>query len=214
MDASPRYFEVQDHDVSSSDGVADPQTEEMQEQSTVNDQASNTLLANLRKELEQERPSSTSPFPPPDFTSLSPFDEVQTRTETPPIQTSVAVPELPPAPQEESLGEAPLQKSEFDILSDHLLKDPHDGNAWQSFILLAEQSGDLEIITKAYDRLLEAFPNTVCLFYLFIYHTPISWMLTVIGCLLFASLRPKSLTLHISSLPPCFRRQKHCSLVF
>ncbi len=52
-------------------------------------------------------------------------------------------------------------KSEYETLSEHLAKDPFDGVAWQALTTLADHSGNLEMVSNVYDRLLEVFPNTV-----------------------------------------------------
>lgn len=52
-------------------------------------------------------------------------------------------------------------KSDVDRLSDRLREDSHDGQLWQVYINLVEQSGDMDAIEAAYERLVEAFPNTV-----------------------------------------------------
>lgn len=52
-------------------------------------------------------------------------------------------------------------KSDLERLSDRLQQDPHDGQLWQEYINLVDQSGDLSLVESAYERLIAAFPNTV-----------------------------------------------------
>lgn len=160
MEASPRYFELQGVAEESTDFPAAP-TEQQTNTSGAGDQAQNLLLEHLKLTLETGRSSTASPSGPPDVASSSSFDGLQSRTMTPTQPTSVSFVEPSTVPSPTTVPEETRPKTEFEILSDHLSKDPQDGATWQHFITLADQSGDLETIGNAYDRLLEAFPNTV-----------------------------------------------------
>ncbi|KIJ33188.1 hypothetical protein M422DRAFT_183517 [Sphaerobolus stellatus SS14] len=56
--------------------------------------------------------------------------------------------------------ETPTPLSEFEAMQAHLTENRHDASAWNKFIDLAEESGDLEKIKQAYESLLQAYPNT------------------------------------------------------
>jgi hypothetical protein len=63
-----------------------------------------------------------------------------------------------------TVPELPKPKlTETEILRERLKRDPLDASAHQRLIGLAEASGDVEKIQDAYEGLLEAFPNAVCL---------------------------------------------------
>jgi hypothetical protein len=49
----------------------------------------------------------------------------------------------------------------FEGLQSRLRDHPYDTIAWQDLINIAEDSGDLKLITTAYDSLLKVYPNTV-----------------------------------------------------
>jgi hypothetical protein len=49
----------------------------------------------------------------------------------------------------------------FEGLQSRLRDHPHDTVAWQDLINIAEDSGDLKLISTAYDSLLKVYPNTV-----------------------------------------------------
>lgn len=51
--------------------------------------------------------------------------------------------------------------SEFDALFARLSENPHDTNGWKRLIDLANNSGELPKIQKAYEELLKHYPNTV-----------------------------------------------------
>ncbi|KZT23187.1 Suf-domain-containing protein [Neolentinus lepideus HHB14362 ss-1] len=50
--------------------------------------------------------------------------------------------------------------SEWDLVQTRLHDNPHDTDAWHKLVDLAESSGDIEKIKKAYDSLLQTYPNT------------------------------------------------------
>jgi len=58
-------------------------------------------------------------------------------------------------------AEEPEPASEFDALQTHLAQNRYDPSAWNRYIELAEESGDLAKIKQAYESLLQAYPNTV-----------------------------------------------------
>jgi hypothetical protein len=49
----------------------------------------------------------------------------------------------------------------FEGLQSRLRDHPYDTVAWQDLINIAEDSGDLKLISTAYDSLLKVYPNTV-----------------------------------------------------
>ncbi|KAH9483272.1 mRNA 3'-end-processing protein RNA14 [Psilocybe cubensis] len=49
--------------------------------------------------------------------------------------------------------------SEYEVLTVQLSENPHDPDGWRRLIKLAEQSNDLEKISKSYDALLKHYPN-------------------------------------------------------
>ena len=58
--------------------------------------------------------------------------------------------------------------SEYESLLDHLTQNRYDSSAWNKLVVLADQSGDLAMVKQAYESLLQAYPNTVRLFFLYI----------------------------------------------
>ncbi|KAF8520032.1 hypothetical protein BU17DRAFT_89425 [Hysterangium stoloniferum] len=58
--------------------------------------------------------------------------------------------------------------SEYDSLQARLAENRYDPSTWNKLIDLAEQSGDLAKIKEAYESLLQAYPNIVRLFFLYI----------------------------------------------
>lgn len=109
---------------------------------------------------------SLSPsHPPPSalpVTSLSPApDDPQytSMSDDTPVLAPPLAPLVDAAPSSTDFGGPP--KSDIERLSDRLSEDPHDGQLWQVYINLVDQSGDMEIVEAAYDRLVETFPNMV-----------------------------------------------------
>lgn len=113
--------------------------------------------------------------PPQHAASITPPASIQTLPELAPqelvqlslsFDSNVSSTESAPAPlaatttTEPEAEEPP--KSDIERLSDRLREDPHDGQLWQVYINLVDQSGDMEVVEAAYERLVEAFPNTVC----------------------------------------------------
>jgi cleavage stimulation factor subunit 3 len=71
-------------------------------------------------------------------------------------------------PQQESSQDTQIVEQQaiapttpFEGLQSRLRDNPHDTVAWQDLINIAEDSGDLKLITTAYDSLLKGYPNTV-----------------------------------------------------
>jgi cleavage stimulation factor subunit 3 len=60
-------------------------------------------------------------------------------------------------------GQPPAPASLFEALEIRLKDNPYDSNTWQDLINLAEDSGDFERITSAYEALLKVYPNLVSL---------------------------------------------------
>ena len=58
--------------------------------------------------------------------------------------------------------------SEYESLQAHLAQNRYDSSTWNKLVDLAEQSGDLAKVKQAYESLLQAYPNTVRLFFLYI----------------------------------------------
>ena len=58
--------------------------------------------------------------------------------------------------------------SEFESLQAQLAQNRYSSSAWNKLVDLAEQSGDLAKIKQTYESLLQAYPNTVRLFFLYI----------------------------------------------
>ena len=122
---------------------------------------------------DEEIPPPLTLSPSRPYKSPSPNPQMATpQSASPPsIVTTEAVPPLvTPTQQEPTLtvratasvsdADAP-PKSDVDRLSDRLHEDPRDGLLWQVYINLVEQSGDMDAIETAYERLVDAFPNTV-----------------------------------------------------
>jgi len=57
--------------------------------------------------------------------------------------------------------QAAAPSTPFEALQSRLHDHPHDTVAWQDLINVAEDSGDLKLISTAYDSLLKVYPNTV-----------------------------------------------------
>jgi cleavage stimulation factor subunit 3 len=51
--------------------------------------------------------------------------------------------------------------SEWDLLRNQLTEQPHDPDGWRKLVEMAENSGDIDKITDAYEALLAIYPNTV-----------------------------------------------------
>ena len=51
--------------------------------------------------------------------------------------------------------------SEYDALTAQLVENPHSPDRWRNLIRIAEDSGDIEKISAAYDALLKQYPNNV-----------------------------------------------------
>jgi cleavage stimulation factor subunit 3 len=69
--------------------------------------------------------------------------------------------EQPQSQQDSQSQEAP---SEWHVLREKLREHPHDPDAWNKLVDLAEARGDIEQIKQTYEALLEVYPNTVCIF--------------------------------------------------
>jgi len=67
--------------------------------------------------------------------------------------------------QDSQNQEAP---SEWHVLREKLREHPHDPEGWNKLVDLAEVRGDIEQIKQTYEALLEVYPNTVCVFQLYI----------------------------------------------
>ncbi|KAF8320076.1 Suf-domain-containing protein, partial [Clavulina sp. PMI_390] len=62
-------------------------------------------------------------------------------------------------PVESSVVSTEPPQSNIERLSTKLKEHPDDGAIWQIYINLVDQSGDIDLIESAYERLVEAFPN-------------------------------------------------------
>lgn len=102
---------------------------------------------------------STPPVGPASF--LAPETSTAAVTPTENADTEPDTVMSTPAPVPAPISTAP-PKSNIEKLSDRLRDDPHNGQIWQVYINLVDQSGDTDLVEAAYDRLVEAFPNTVC----------------------------------------------------
>lgn len=58
-------------------------------------------------------------------------------------------------------AELDVPTSEFDALFARLSENPYDTDGWKRLIDLANNSGELAKISKAYEELLKHYPNTV-----------------------------------------------------
>jgi cleavage stimulation factor subunit 3 len=90
-----------------------------------------------------------------------------------PSDSAIQQPSDAPDMIKEESNESPVKAesppvSEYDSLQTYLAENRYDSSAWNKLIDLAEQSGDLPKIKDAYESLLQAYPNTVRLFFLYI----------------------------------------------
>ena len=61
----------------------------------------------------------------------------------------------------------PPPPTEWDQYRKQVRVKPHDADAWLKLVDLAEDSGDLQKIQETYDALLEVYPNTVRVHFLY-----------------------------------------------
>jgi hypothetical protein len=99
---------------------------------------------------QQQQSFAASPPPIETAGTASPLATTTQQGSTPTVRATASVSDADALP-----------KSDVDRLSDRLREDPRDGQLWQVYINLVEQSGDMDAIETAYERLVEAFPNTV-----------------------------------------------------
>lgn len=48
------------------------------------------------------------------------------------------------------------------VMKNRIDEDPKDGEAWQNYLTLTEERGDLEKTRQVYEELLKVFPDSVC----------------------------------------------------
>ena len=94
--------------------------------------------------------STTEPVMPGDDSYAEDLKPLSALNTTIPVKTEEAPQSLEPP-------------SEYDLLAKQVVDTPHDHDAWRRFIDVAEDTGDIDKISAAYDALLKQFPNTVCL---------------------------------------------------
>jgi Suppressor of forked protein (Suf) len=92
------------------------------------------------------------------------MEQPTTRSQQEQVQPVVSNQETPSVPVK---TESP-PVSEYESLQAHLTQNRYDTSAWNKLVDLAEQSGDLAKVKQAYESLLQAYPNTVRLFFLYI----------------------------------------------
>jgi len=143
---------------------------------------------------DEEAPPQLALSPSRPYKSLSPTPQAgpppsqrRLSTTASPPSTAIAAPAVATTKQQEPTPAVQatatvsdtdaLPKSDVDRLSDRLREDPHDGQLWQVYINLVEQSGNMDAIEIAYERLVESFPNTVgATMYFTFNHLSLSWI--------------------------------------
>jgi Suppressor of forked protein (Suf) len=147
-------------------------------------------MDDMQPEYQDDQVASGAPVPDVEYEqTLPPTTELKTEELQDPLNQSFVDPQPSGSQQETTLqlqqehdqpevinqespdvvvkAESP-PVSEYESLQAHLAQNRYDPGAWNKLIELAEQSGDLPKVKQAYESLLQAYPNTVRLFFLYI----------------------------------------------
>lgn len=89
-------------------------------------------------------------------------DRTQPTTEILSALSAVKSEEAAANPSLQTESQAP-PLSEYDALTAQLAENPHNPDGWRQLIRIAEETGEIEKISAAYDALLKQYPNNVCL---------------------------------------------------
>ena len=98
------------------------------------------------------------------FHNLPGIDAADSNVSTPvPSMAPVAapVPDVPP-PRPTRFNARPVPLTPLDAARAKIHADKHDLQAWQDYVMAAEQTAELDVIKEVYEELLQTFPNTVC----------------------------------------------------